>query len=456
MLVDLFELRIDLLNPTESLNASEFPKQVNRPVILTCRRSVDGGGYTGTERSRLALLKRMVTGDFAYIDIEDDVRKPDLEELAHNTGKRIIRSFHDLKSVPADLYRRVQLNARKGDIAKAAVNPESFDDMTKIFHAAEQLSHIPDKVVLGMGEFGVPTRILYKKTGSMLTFCSDPELMAGAAGHLSPEMMRNLYRAPMVTPETRIFGIIGNPVMHTASPGIHNPGFHRLGLDAVYVPFKVDDVRSFFRFADQFGVDGFSVTVPHKQHVLPYLGTISREVKQIGSCNTVMRRGHLWKGVNTDYYGFLHPIEEDLESGIIQSALVVGAGGAARSVVWALRNYRCNVTIVNRTFDRAEKLAAETGSTPISMDQVSEISPVDLVVQTTNVGMEPLEQGDPIPSYQFSGNEIVYDLVYKPKVTRLLHRAGLAGCRIVYGMEMLYAQGIQQFKMFTGFDYPDL
>ena len=336
------------------------------------------------------------------------------------------------------------------------MTPESFEDVIKIFHAAEQLSHIEEKIVLGIGEFGIPTRILYRKTGSMLTFCSDPELQAGASGHLSPDLMRNLYRSPSIGPDTRIFGIIGNPVMHTASPGIHNPGFHKLGLDAVYVPFKVDDVRTFFRFADQFGVDGFSVTVPHKQFVLPYFGKISREVKQIGSCNTVMRRGHLWKGMNTDYYGFLHPIEEDLESGVIQSALVIGAGGAARSVVWALRNYRCAVTIVNRTFDRAERLAAETGSTPIPIEQAPQLPPVDLIVQTTNVGMEPFEQDDPVPAYQFTGNEIVYDLVYKPKVTRILHRAGLAGCRIVYGMEMLYAQGIQQFKMFTGFDYPDL
>ena len=140
--------------------------------------------------------------------------------------------------------------------------------------------------------------------------------------------------------------------------------------------------------------------------------------------------------------------------------MVIGAGGAARSVVWALRNYGCSVVIVNRTLDSAVKLAAETGSAVMessglmTLSYEDSLAKPDLIVQTTSVGMEPNAGKDPAEKYKFSGDEIVYDLVYKPRMTRILNRASQAGCRIVYGYEMLYAQGMLQFKTFTGREYP--
>ncbi len=460
-LIDVVELRVDMLEgaiPVDSV--IRFPELCEKPVILTCRKVKDGGKFSQGERSRFNLLRKLIKGKFSYIDIEEDMGRNELEICVKQNGIAIIRSFHDFNSVPGDLFKRMHKISQQGEIPKAAVTPKSFADMARIFEGEKELRNIDKKILLGMGDYGVPTRILYKLTGSLLSFCSAPGSSQGAPGHITPELMKNLYKADTISNETAIYGIIGNPIMHTASPAIHNPGFHKLGINAVYVPFLVDSVRSFFLFSEKIGIKGFSVTVPHKQNVLPYLGIISNEVKQIGSCNTVVQTKKLWKGINTDYYGFLHPIQEDLETGNIKKALVIGAGGAARSVVWALRNYGCSVLIVNRTFDSAVKLAVKTGSSAIEKSELAVISMEgsqnrpDIVVQTTSVGMEPHAGKDPAEEYTFCGDEIVYDLVYKPRMTRLINRASQAGCRIVYGYEMLYAQGILQFKTFTGKEYP--
>ena len=460
-LIDMVELRVDMLEgPIPIDSVIRFPELCDKPVILTCRKVKDGGNFSQGERTRYNLLRKLIEGKFSYIDLEEDMGRNELETCVKQKGIDIIRSFHDFNCVPGDLFKRMHKISQQGEIPKAAVTPKSFTDVVRIFEGEKELRDIDKKILLGMGEYGVPTRILYKLTGSFLSFCSAPGSFQGAPGHLSPELMKNLYKADTISNETAIYGIIGNPVMHTASPAIHNPGFHKLGINAVYVPFMVDSVRSFFSFSEKMGIKGFSVTVPHKQSVLPYLGIISNEVKQIGSCNTVVQTKKLWKGINTDYYGFLHPIQEDLETGNIKKALVIGAGGAARSVVWALRNYGCSVLIVNRTLDSAVKLAVKTGSSAIEKSELAVISMEDsqnrpdLVVQTTSVGMEPNAGKDPAEEYTFSGDEIVYDLVYKPRMTRLINRASQAGCRIVYGYEMLYAQGLLQFKTFTGKEYP--
>ncbi|MBL7006093.1 MAG: shikimate dehydrogenase [Spirochaetia bacterium] len=460
-LVDVIELRVDMLEGEIPIDTIvRFPVLVEKPVILSCRKEKDGGKFSQGERTRLTLLRKIVKGKFSYIELEEDMGRNELETIIKQNGIEIIRSFYDFTGVPGNIFKRMQKISQQGEIPKAAVTPKSFADTARIFEGETELKNIEKKILLGMGDFGVPTRILYKRTGSLFGFCSAPGSTRGVPGYLTPELMKNLYKADTISHKTAIYGIIGNPVMHTASPAIHNPGFHKLGIDAVYIPFLVDSVRSFFAFSEKIGIKGFSVTIPHKQNVLPYLGVISNEVKQIGSCNTVVQTKKLWKGINTDYYGFLHPIQEDLETGTIKKALVIGAGGAARSVVWALRNYGCSVYIVNRTFETAARLAARTGSAAVPKSELALLSlkdsqnKPDLVVQTTSVGMEPTVGQDPSEEYIFNGDEIVYDLIYKPRRTRFINRASQAGCRIVYGYEMLYAQGLLQFKTFTGKEYP--
>lgn len=449
--IDLCELRLDYLDDKEQKRASLFPQMVDLPVILTFRRIQDGGKCSISEKGRRSLMFQALDGSFSYVDIEEDVKRSEVEEKARSKGIRIIRSLHDFERVPEDIFSRLYHLAEKGDIAKVAVTPRSFQDVLTLFRVEEELKEV-EKIVIGMGDYGVCTRILYKRLGSMLTFVSANEV---APGQISAEKMKIEYRADQVNERTAIYGIIGNPVMHSASPVLHNRGFKAINFNAIYVPFLVDNVRSFFMFAEYVKMRGFSVTVPFKVDVLSYLGNITREVKQIGSCNTVVRVPGMWKGINTDYYGFIKPIMTDIDSGRIKNALVIGAGGASHAIVWALRNYGVKVTILNRTLSRAEDIARLNVCDFDRIENADKYSgEVDLIVQTTSVGLFPDVDQNPIEGFRFTGKEIVYDIIYKPRMTKLLKEAQKAGCILHYGSEMLLEQGKLQFEAFTGYHYP--
>ncbi len=452
--IDICELRLDLLTPEEQKKASLFPSLVDLPVILTCRRSSDGGKCTLTERSRRALIiKTLDCGSFSYVDIEDDVKKNDVENAAREKGVKIIRSYHDFERVPEDIFSHIMSLSKRGDIAKIAVTPHSVQDLLTLFRINVELKDIP-KIVIGMGDWGVCTRILYRKMGSILTFGSSVSKKEIAPGMISVRELKELYRADRVDERTGIYGVVGNPVMHSLSPQIHNPGFHAINYNAVYVPFLSDSIRSFMILAETLRMRGFSVTVPFKVDVLKYLGNITREVKQIGSCNTVIRVPNMWKGTNTDYYGFLAPIEDDIEKGRIKKALVIGAGGASDAICWALTNRGVKVVILNRTVDRARRLALKNNAQYDSLENASKYEGwADLIVQATKVGLSS-EKDNPVPGFEFTGSEIAYDIVYEPRKTAFLKAAEKKGCSLRYGLDMLLSQGKLQFEAFTGYHYP--
>ncbi len=424
---------------------------VNIPVIATYRRPEDGGKCNVSEKTRRNILLDALDGNFSYVDIEDDVKKCELEDKAREKGIKIIRSYHDYNGIPSDIFGKIAALSKRGDIVKIAVMTSGIADISTLLKIKNELGSVP-KIIIGMGPYGIPTRIIYKKFGSILTFACSEEL---APGQLTAKDLKTLYRADKVNDATGVYGIIGNPILHTKSPQIHNPGFQGIRYNAIYLPFLVDDIRAFFVLAEELKMRGFSVTIPHKVSVLSYLGNISREVKQIGSCNTVVRLPQLWKGINTDYYGFLNPIMKDLEDGKIKNALVVGAGGASKAIVWALINQGVNVTILNRTVSRAQTLATVMRCEYDALDNAKKYEgKMDLIVQTTSVGLAPTTGFSPLEGFKFTGNEICYDIIYEPKVTKFLEDALAAGCKVHYGSEMLIAQGVLQFESFTGYHYP--
>lgn len=302
--------------------------------------------------------------------------------------------------------------------------------------------------MLGMGAFGFFSRAAPQLCGSMLTFCSVGE-RSGAPGQTSPRELEEVYRVSKQDTDTVYFGIIGNPVLHSKSPQLHNPWFAERRMNAVYLPFQVDDVGLFMSLAEQLGIRGFSVTVPHKQEIIKHVNQVENAVQSIGSCNTVIRTSEGWCGSNTDYEGFLAPLKRtDVLSGG-KRALVIGAGGVARTVVYALAQAGLSVSIVNRTDEKAAALAAEFKVNWQSIHSHLTVGKFHLIVQTTSAGMEPNTEIDPLPGYRFKGSEIVYELIYAPEWTRFLRRAADAGCRTIGGREMLHAQALLQFEQFN-------
>ena len=455
--IALAELRADLLDPDQWPGISRFCRTAGLPLILSVRRTEDGGAFRGTPEKRMELLAGAPEGGFAYAELEEDLPVQPWEEGYRGSGGTVIRSFFDPEGVPEALTARTASLARHpGEIARVEVTPGDTAGLIRLLEACGAPGS-GRRILLGRGPVGVPTRILARRLGSLMTF-ADPPGTGDSGGHTVPDSLEEIYRYSQMGEGTGLYGIIGNPVLHTRSPLIQNRGFRQLGLDCVYVPFQVEDPVPFLRWAAGFGFRGFSVTVPHKQAVIPLLEEAGPEVGAIGSCNTLVRtpRGG-WSGHNTDAPGFSLPLERiwGADGFRGRSALVLGAGGAARAVVWELLRRGLTVTIANRNAGRAEALAGELGALWEPLGDGSGLRAGDLVVQTTSAGMHPLEGVDPAPELPLTGREVVYDIVYAPPETAFLKKAERAGCRIIRGMEMLSAQGHDQFRLFTGLDYPE-
>jgi len=457
--VDMAELRADFLDPAELSHLPSFPKRAGLPVILAIRRERDGGSWNGEEAERRGLLSRVLSGGYAYVDLEEDLEDQAQPEAAKRAETRVIRSCYDLAGVPERLADRLRSLARTpGEIPKLEVTPKSTRDLPALVDAFRQLEGV-EKILIGVGEFGLFSRLLATKLGSFLICCSLPGGKRAAAGGLDPQVLVELYRFRKQDRETFVCGVIGNPIAHSRSPELHNRGYEALGLNGVYVPFLVDHVPSFFELAEMLDLRGFSVTMPHKRAVLSHLDERDESLERIGACNTVVRCRGGWYGTNTDVEGFLAPLQARAPE-LLRSetrATVIGAGGGARSVVYALRSRGIRPLILNRTVEKARALAEAFGCDWAGVDAAGierMRENADLIVQATGVGMEPDAEADPLPDYRFSGSEVVYDLVYQPLMTVFLQRAQAAGCRIVSGLAMLSSQGAAQFKHYTGREFP--
>jgi 3-dehydroquinate dehydratase / shikimate dehydrogenase len=245
--------------------------------------------------------------------------------------------------------------------------------------------------------------------------------------------------------------------LHSRSPAYHNPAFREARAHAVYVPFPVDDCEAFIALADLLDIRGWSVTIPHKKAIIPFLDVVHPETRAIGACNTVIRTVRGLEGFNTDFPGFLEPLLE-ISGGSLEDmpVCVLGAGGAARAVVYALVESGARVLILNRTVSRAAELASEFSRPgkqveygPLDASSADRVGAYrGVIVQTTQVGMHPHEDRDPLEFYRFQGDEIVYDIVYTPEYTRLLCRARDAGCRVISGMRMFETQAEHQKRLF--------
>jgi len=459
--IDLAEVRADLLDRAEWSGLNDFSQTANLPLILTLRQPRDGGQWAGSAGERRAFFQVALEGAWTWFDLEDDQRLPDLEAAWIAQGGKLVVSFHDFEGV-ADGWADRLVAARGPHITtKAAVFPKSSAEFLRFLTDLQGLP--PDQggdglVALAMGGFGFASRVLAARLGSRWTYASIPG-QTTAPGQVDPATLQNIYRFREQTPETPVYGIVGNPVFHTKSPLIHNPGLAYLGLPGTYVPFLADDLSSFFDACDRLNVRGLSCTIPFKEDVLLHLATMSAAVKATGACNTLWREPQgFWNGDNTDAPGFLTPLGDLLENRWDDlRATVVGTGGAARGVVWALRQRGVKVVVLGRTPDKAQALAQEFGAewAPLGPESrlVVEDHP-DLIVQTTSVGMGDTAGQDPLEWYDFAGREIAYDIIYAPRWTTFLTRAKAAGCKVLFGEDMLVNQAYGQFRAFTGQEYP--
>ncbi|KAK9906781.1 hypothetical protein WJX75_007923 [Coccomyxa subellipsoidea] len=466
---DVVELRLDFLKDINLLDPAPTLKRlldaceaVKLPAIITFRPAWEGGQFKGPEPLRLAVLKYAAVLGAHYVDVE---------YLAANfffasegevpLSTKVILSHHDYDETPSDEILEALVGEMfKGgaDIAKIATTAQQIEDSARMLALPGKSSG--PVIALAMGEKGLTSRLLAPKFGGYLTFGALSPTQTSAPGQPTVTELRNLYRLQNQSAATQVYGIVGNPVSHSRSPALHNAALAAAGLDAVYVPLLVDELRPFLDAFPSFS--GFSVTIPHKLAALECAEEADPVAARIGAANTLVRlSGGGLKAFNTDWSAAISAVEAALggsrqggESALRgKNVVVLGAGGAGKALAFGAIERGATVLVCNRTREKADALAEALGSGASAVEYAEVASgrvAGDVLMNSTSIGMHPREDESPVSAEALSGYGVVFDAVYTPLETQLLRDAKDQGCITVSGLEMFVGQAAEQFELFTG------
>ncbi len=484
--VQLVELRLDHLQAEADLRLVLEKRPTS--VIVTFRRAEDGGVFCGTEPKRRAQLRAAMELGADYVDLEDGTAG-EIPRLG--TSRRIVSS-HNFLETPSDseleaLYER--LASQDADVVKIVCMAKTPNDNLRILNlvSRKSTSSVP---VAGfcMGEMGKPSRILCEAFGSPFTYSAFSPKGTVAPGMIPWDVMKNLYRVDELTRETEVFGVIANPVGHSLSPLIHNSAFREKGMkNRVYLPLLVppQDLPAFMQEAPKvLNLRGLSVTIPHKETVIPFLNRVETSVKIIGACNTV-----LWEkdgsccGTNTDYQaamssfaevlsapgpqhveGWSEPLDDPHSGAVLgrpiqgKTALIMGAGGVGKALAIGLARRGARLVMTDIDLPRAQTLAqrlTDDGYTAEAAEwSTRHTIDAQFLVNCTPIGMFPKVENTPYDLSFLRPTHVCFDAVYNPEETLFIRSAREMGCATVNGLRMFVRQAGLQFERFTGENPP--
>jgi 3-dehydroquinate dehydratase/shikimate dehydrogenase len=437
---DIVELRLDGvtdLDPVGALVGS------TRPTIVTCRPVWEGGRWDGDEAGRRRVMAGAVQAGADYVDIERRAGwVPDLR----GTRTRLIVSDHDFIAVSSDLGARVrEMRAHGADVVKVAAAVANVSDTLRLRDAVATSGDEGDLVCIAMGEAGVLSRLLPARFGSCWAYGGDT---GAAPGQIPVSLMHECYRVRAVSEATTVYGVAGSPIAHSASPAMHNAAFSAAGLDAIYVPVLANTVAEAAMVAEALGFSGLSITAPLKAGWLDRRNVDGDDdpSRRLGVVNTLKRVGDRWSARNLDIAGFLDACDE---RGITlggKTAVVLGAGGAARAAAWALAQRGAHVALSARRGDVAATVAADLGVQSTAWPPTGSW---DVVVNATPVGTWPRVEESPLEAHTLEAG-VAYDLVYNPEETTFLRDMRRSGAQVIGGLDMLVGQAARQCAWWTG------
>ena len=264
----------------------------------------------------------------------------------------------------------------------------------------------------------------------------------------------------MISAKTQICCIIGNPVSHSLSPQMHNAAYEALGLNFRFVAFQVSDVKSALAGIGALGIRGVAVTIPHKLEVMKYVDEVDNVARKIGAVNTIINKNGVLIGTNTDWSAALDALCE-ITSLRGKKVALLGAGGAARAIAYGLKQSSASVSVFNRNTDKAKQLAKDFALDDyFSLDQYKKIRDFDIIINATSVGLHNQQpnkktlESTIIPIEAMAPIQLVFDIVYSPRITPLVKMAKEVGCSIITGDRMLLHCVKRQFEIFTGHKAP--
>jgi 3-dehydroquinate dehydratase/shikimate dehydrogenase len=452
----LLELRLDFIAKAPDIKRLVADKRC--ALIATIRRPGDGGRWSGSEDARQMLLKQcIVSGGFDWVDLESDVA----DQIRRFKDVKRIVSYHNLAEFPANLdeiYAR--MCKQDADVLKLVVAAQSLRDNLRILELLKKAKR--PTIAFCSGDLGIPSRILCLKYGAPYTYASFNKERTFVPGMLSFEDLLRIYQPERINGETKVFGVIGDPIAHSHSPLVHNGAFRQLGVNALYLPFRVPRGQ-LPGFLDAFAgipVDGYSVTIPHKEAAAQAAQSRDETVTLTHAANTLVRRPEGFHAANTDYQAILDALQAHVGTPggppvnlHKRMVLILGAGGVARAVAHALHRAGANVHISNRTLERAERLAAEIDAEALDWN-ARHREGCDLVFNCTPIGMHPNVDDSPVHASYLRPGMVVFDTVYNPETTMLIREAKARGAQVITGIDMFIRQAGLQFKLFTGLEPP--
>ncbi len=418
-------------------------------AIATCRRVDNGGKFKGSLASQLEVLAKAHAAGCPMVDLErQSALKSKPEAMARLRSRAaLILSFHDFRAtsnLEETLEKMLKIPA---DFYKLVSTATTLFDNVAMMKFLQTQSDKQALIGLCMGEQGIISRVLGVRAGSVFTFGAVSADLKTAPGQISSRDLRGIYRIDQVDPATRIYGVAGDPIEHSLSPVIMNTALRRENVNGVYLPLHAKSIKDLMHCVREIPLHGLSITMPYKQAILPYLDNTDAHTAKVGACNTVVRgqEGKLY-GFNTDVAGIVRPLEQRLA---IEGAkiLVLGAGGAARAAVFGLKERGAEVWILNRTSAKAQKLARQAKARALKRADLRKLA-FDVIVNATPVGTGNTRDC-PLKDQEIQAR-VVFDMVYDPVETHLLHVARTKGIPVIPGIEMFVQQAARQFEIWTG------
>jgi len=471
---DLVELRLDCLEQ-DGFNSiagmlTQLIQKLPVPTIVTYRPAEQGGSTNASIDARYAFWTGPGRLPGSHLcDIELDIAQK-LSQAGESGSvlqvdwNHVICSHHDFDGAPADLDQIYQaLASTPARILKIAVRANDVTDCLPVFQILDRaLKDGREMIAIAMGPAGFTTRVLGPSRGAFLTYASLENETGTAPGQISARELKQVYRIDKIDRQSRVFGLMGLPVCHSVSPLIHNTAFEALAFNAVYLPFEVREAKACIRRMIHartreldWNFGGLSVTAPHKEAVMDQLDWIDPVAEGIGAVNTIVARNEELHGYNTDARGVIKPLAAEFGELSGARCAVLGAGGAARAVLWGLRQEWAELTVFARNTDKGAVVAKEFDAAFEPLAEAS-FDGFDVVINTTPLGtFGEFETKTPATARQLGGARLVYDLVYNPTETLFLREAKEAGCATLGGLSMLIAQAAEQFKLWTGVDGPE-
>lgn len=449
---DLLEIRIDGLSVEEvSQRLPALLRESPLPTVVTCRSVSEGGMFEGEEEDRVSMYRVAIECDNPprYIDIEHETltHHPLMLDMLKSEHTDFILSWHDMNGRPKDLLQRASAMQMVAGISlvKMVWRARSLRDNLEAFSLLA--SRQQPMIAMCMGEYGLMSRVLAPKFGGFAVFASVDGEEATAPGQPTTKELRSLYRFDEINSETKVYGVVGNNVAHSASPAFHNAAFEVAGINAVYLPLPIPNGWEHIKAtmlelanSDSLHFSGASVTIPHKENMMKLLDTADDYCTMSHATNTITCFDNSFAGKNTDIQALAELAPR------AKRVLILGGGGVARAGIVAMQSLGAEVFVATRNHEQAEKLANELGC----LIAPSNLQSIDTVINCTPVGMAGGndEQGNPLevllPTLALTPFMTIIDTVYTPKETPLIKQAREIGSTTITGDEMFRLQAIAQ------------